>query len=353
MSILTHTSIVQSQTKMRRERLLPLPGEVVAGQGQEVKPVQVVARARRPVRLRIVPASEMWRIPPEEVAQHLVISEGAEIQTGDLLLQKKRAFGSKTIESPIEGVFYGINNGRLILQQHEWFELRAMVSARVINAIPNRGIVMEIIGSQIQGVWGSGKEGHGKLKIMTEAENHLLNADQITEEVNNSIPVAGAVNHPDVLTALKNHSAAGLIVGSMSAALVRWANRAPFPIIITDSIGTNGMARHIFFLLRKHTEGEAALFARVPDYWGNRPEIVVPHEISTGILGAPPKYEAMRVGQTVRILRDPYASQIGEVVRLNHYQKRTEVGTSAHGADVKLSNGSIVFVPYANLDTII
>ncbi|MCB8966298.1 MAG: hypothetical protein H6660_05325 [Ardenticatenaceae bacterium] len=353
MTIYTYTTIIQSQTRLRRERLLPQRGEVIVSPGQEVQPVQVVARTQQATRFRIVPASELWGISPDEVSKHMVVSMGQEVQAGEPLLHRKRALGKQVLESPVEGTFYGLNNGRIILQQHEWFELRALVRARVVNAIPNRGIVLEVIGTQIQGVWGNGKESNGKLKIISDAESEQLTQEQIKEEIEGNVAVVAVLSQPELLTSLQRAGASGLIVGSISAESLPWAQKAPFPIIVTDGIGKQGMARHIFFLIRKHAEGDVALFAREPDYWGNRPELIIPHEISTGMLQSPPEYQPLAAEQMVRILRAPYTGQTGQVVRLNHYRKRTETGIVAYGADVKLADGTVVFVPYANLDTII
>ncbi|MCA9969020.1 MAG: hypothetical protein KC425_02335 [Anaerolineales bacterium] len=353
MQVLTHSTLVQSQVKLRRERLLPQPGEVVVSPGQEVSARQVVARTQRAARFHIVPASELWHIEPEAVNEHLVVSEGQEIHAGDVLLQKKRLLGGKTLESPVDGTFYGVNNGRLILQQHEWFELRALVQARVVNAIARRGIVLEIHGSQVQGVWGSGKEGYGGLQVAVETERDPLAASDVGDAIDSQVIVAGVVRDVELFDRLQKGGAAGLIVGTLASELLAPARRAPFPVLVTDGIGGHGMARVIFYLLRKHARSDVALFTREADYWGNRPEIIIPHELTTGMLNESAAHGPLQVGQTVRILRAPYASQVGEVVQLNHRQQAMPTGMSAAGAEVKLADGSIVFVPYANLDTIV
>ncbi|MCA9935262.1 MAG: hypothetical protein KC415_15110 [Anaerolineales bacterium] len=343
---------MKSQLRLRRERMLPEPGDVVVSPGQEVSPVQVVARTHRPTRFRIVPASELWHISPDEVVEYLQVSEGTAVQQGDVLLQKKQLLGKKTLESPIEGTFFGVNHGRLIFQQYEWFELRALVNARVVNAIPKRGIVLEIVGTQIQGVWGSGKEGYGRLKMRATAETNPLLKDEISD-VEGAIVVAAVVNNLDILRHLQQEGASGLIVGSLTANVHTKAASIGLPIIITDGVGTQGMARSVFDLLRDHEGHDVALFARKPDYWGNRPEIIISHDAAGGASDTPGAYHPPVVGQRVRILRAPYQSQVGEIIHLYQHLRGTELGMKAHGADVKLADGSVIFVPYANLDTIV
>ncbi len=352
MKILTRSTIVQTNIKLRRERMLPEPGDVVASPGQDVSPVQVVARTRRPTRFRIVPASELWHISPAEVEEFLVIGQGTPVGVGDVLLEKKQFLGKKRLESPAEGTFFGLNNGRIILQQYEWFEMRALVNARVVNAVPKRGIVLEIIGAQIQGVWGSGKEGYGRLRLVTSAINKALAPDEITD-AENGVIVAGVIDNPDVLQRLQRLGANGLIAGSVTANVLQKAAAFDLPIIVTDGIGTQGLARNIFDCLRDYEGADVALFARQTDYWGNRPEIIISHEKTAGPTNTPDPLQPLTAGQRVRILRQPYQSQIGEIVYLYQKIKETDFGPRVRGADVRLMDGNVVFVPYANLDTIV
>lgn len=352
MKILTRSTIVQPLVKLRRERLLPEPGDVLVSPGQEVTPVQVVARTRRATRFRIVPASELWHISPEEVAEYLVVGEGSPIAEGDVLLEKKQFLGRKRLESPVEGTFFGVNHGRLILQQHEWFELRALVNARVVNAIAERGAVLEVMGAQIQGAWGSGKEGYGRLRLLSSRETNSLTPDEV-EGCESAIVVVGVIGSPDVLPRLQRAGASGVIAGSITTEVMQSAMPVNLPILVTDSIGKAGMARPIFHMLRDYEGANVALFARQPDYWGNRPEIIISHGQVSGTVAQPDPTKPLQLGQRVRILRTPYQSQEGEVVYLYHKLQETEVGAKAHGADIRLLDGNVVFVPYVNLDTII
>lgn len=352
MKTLTRSTIIQPYTKLRRERMLPEPGEIVVSPGQEVSPVQVVARTRRATQLRIVPASELWHISPAEVESYLTLDEGTPVEVGDLLLEKKQLLGKKQLESPVEGVFFGLNNGRLILQQYEWYELRALVQARVVNAIPKRGIVLEISGAQIQGVWGSGQEGYGRLRLLASRAGQILAPDEISN-VENGIVVAGVISNPEILHMLQRAGASGLIAGSITASVLKKATGAPLPIIVTDSIGQGGFAPPVFDMLRDYAGANTALFARQPDYWGNRPEIIISHDKTWGEPASPNPLQSVSLGQRVRILRSPHQSQVGEVIHLYQRPQETAIGTKANGADVRLADGSVLFVPFANLDTII
>jgi hypothetical protein len=349
----TRTTVVEPATKIRQERLLPTKGEVVVRVGQQVSPVQVVARAPQDTDFYVLPASDLLQIPPDQLSEHLLVDAGSTLEQGTPLVHKQSLLGRKNLVSPVEGILYEVRNGRLILQQiSDWIELRAMVQGRIVSQVLNRGVVIEVSGSLIQAVWGSGKEGYGKIKVVTETADMPFTAEHVSGEVLDHAIVVGRVTELSALKAAEENDVRGLIAGSMPTALCQRARAFSFPIILTDGIGNQGMATPIFQLLRESEKREATLFARPPDRSGRRPEIVIPLAAS-GATEPPPSRQPLAIGQTVRVLRPPYASQVGKIVKLYTHLQPTPINTRSHGAKVKLTDGQVVFVPYANLDAII
>jgi hypothetical protein len=338
---------------VRRERLLPRAGDVVARVGQEVSPVQVVARMSQDVDFHILPICEQLRILPEELNKHLLVEEGAAVQIGTPLVGKRGPFG-KPFRSPAEGTFLRASNGRIILQQTaDWFELRAMMHSRVVSQRQGRGVVLEADGSHIQAIWSSGKEGYGKLISVVNDSRDALSADSLRDDMSGHVLVAGSIDDRRGLRRALEIDVRGLIAGSITAELCQLASSLPFPIIITDGIGHQSMAQPIFQLLVESEEQEASLFGRNDEFSSNdRPEIIISLS-ATPKIDAPPSQQPLGVGQTVRILRAPFNSLVGEIVRLNTHLRTTNIGTKVHGADVRLPDGQVVLVPFANLDVII
>lgn len=357
MDIFTHSTIVQSQRRIRRARLLPYPGIVVASPGQAVEAVQVVARARQPGGMHIVPASELLDAAPEKIADYLVPEPGAEVQQGDLLLEKKRRIGQRRVEAPVDGIVFGAHNGRVILQQAEWIEMRAALPGRVVNTIGNRGVVIETAGALVQGIWSSGPAGYGALQVLCDTPSLPLQTTLGEADVKEKIVVAGQVREAAILEKLVIEGAFGLIAGSMPAALYPQAQEMSIPIIITGGMGTQGLAEPIFHLLRRYNGEQATLFTYTEVQEGDgperRPEIIIAREEMTGPLEEPrPELAPIRTGQTVRILRAPYQGRTGIVRKLYTRIQTTAINIRAHGADVELEGNEVIFVPYANLDTI-
>lgn len=353
MKYFTRLTVVQPLTRIRRERLLPQNGEVVVRVGQDVSPMQVVARTALETDFYVVPASERLGVTPEELPQYLLVDEGTVVNQGMVLAERKQLLRRKTVTSPVDGVVADLSGGRIILKQTlDWLELRAMLKGRVVSSISvDRGVVVETSGSLIQAVWGSGQEGYGIIKMVSETADAALSIDQLNGDIAGRILVAGRVDEPDVLARAEENGVHGLIAGSMPASICQLATSLSFPVILTDEIGTHPMAQPIFQLLQKSEDREASLFGQQQDHWGNRPEIVIPLEAGPG-LEAPPLNKPIAVGQTARILRQPYTSQVGQIIRVYRHAQTTPIQTRAHGADVRLTDGRVVYVPNANFDII-
>lgn len=355
--IFTHSTIVQSQRRLRRARLLPYPGDVVVSQGQMVEAVQVVARARKPGGIHIVPAGELLGAPAEKIRSYLAVEPGAEVQQGDLLLEKKRRLGRRRVEAPVDGIVLGVHNGRVILQQAEWIEMRAALPGRVANSVGNRGVVIETSGALVQGIWAAGPTGYGALKLLCDTPSLPLDAKLVEADVKEQIVVAGQVRETAVLEKLAIEGAFGLIVGSIPATLYPEARRAAIPVIVTDGLGEQGLAKPIFHLLRRHEGEQATLFTYAEgqdaEQGERRPEIIIAGDGATGPLEETrPELAPVSTGQTVRILRPPYWGRTGTVRQLYKRARPTDIGLRAHGALVEMDNAETVFVPFANLDTI-
>ena len=352
MIVPTQTTI-KALTRIRRERLLPQAGEVIVSLGQQVAPVQVVARATRQRGFAIIPAAEILGVAAGDVSKYLLVEEGAAVQKKKPLLRKRGLFGGKSLTSPVNGVLYQVSNGRLILQPTpELIELRAMVHGFVAGFLGNRGVLIETNGTLIQAMYGSEREGYGKIKVVTESNDVPLHLEHIGADVHGSVLVAGYVDQIPVLEKAEDNSVRGIVVGSVPARLVPALDIFRFPILVTDGFGGQQMAPPVFQMLQQSEGREASLFGRDSAVQGGRPEIIIPLPATEEVQSPPGPTQQLAIGQRVRILREPYAGETGEVVGVNPHARSTEIGLRMAGASVALADGRIVFVPYLNLDLI-
>ncbi len=347
------TTIIQPHMKIRRERALPQSGEITVGVGNEVNPSQTVARTPLRTQFAIVDASEILGVPPEKVNDCVIVEKESIVDVGTVLAHRKQVVRQKQVLSPAEGVMFDVINGRIFIQQtSDWIETRAMVSGRVVSYVGDRGVIIETYGTLIQGIWGSRKEGYGKLKMMSRNNNGFLAKDQLNHEVGKLILGVGRLEHLEVLYLAQEMGVAGIIVGGMSADLCEAAYGLNYPIILTDGVGKQNMSSTVFSLLQGVEGRETSLFASYDASRGQRPEIIVP-EAATPTSEAMQANKPLQIGQKVRLIRTPYVGQIGEVVKIYVLSQLLATGAKAQGADIRLSDGHVVFVPFANMDVII
>ena len=349
MAITPSVTAIKPLTKIRQERLLPQAGEVVVRRGQRVTPVQVVARASQQRGYTIIDAANMLGVAPEDLPDYLLVEEGATVQRQKPLLRKPGLFRKRRLASPVNGTLYQVRNGRLILQQTpDLVEVRAMMHGVVADFLGSRGVSVETKGTLIQGSWGSGREGFGAIRAVSDTSSDPLRSAHIDVDARGAILVVGHIDRGDVLEEAEENSVRGVVAGSAPATLVRAMQHVRFPIILTEGFGRQAMAASIFELLEQSEARDASLFA----LRAARPEIVIPLPAPQEEEELSARPEPVTVGRRVRVLRAPYAGQIGEVVAINTRSQNMAIGLRAAGADVALSGEEVVFIPFANLDMI-
>lgn len=347
------STVIQAQTKIRRERVLPKGGEIVVRVGQEVSPIQVVARTTMATDFAILSAAEKLEVSPAALAEHLRVEKGSAVEAGMVLASRKRLLGERRVVSPVDGVFFDVVNGRIAVQPtSDWLELRALVAGRIVSYVGDRGVTIETSGGLIQAAWGSGQEGVGKLKLISTAPDAVLTPDQLNNDVTGQVLVIGCLNDLEQFHRAEDLGIRGLIVGSTTAAICRASQRSPLPLIVTDGIGQHGMLPPIYHLLQQANGRSASLFGNYDAATGQRPEIILPQAATLGLEATTVK-KGLNLGQLVRILGATQADQVGTIKYIYRRLQSTPIGVKTAGVDVELTDGRTVFVPTANLDIIV
>jgi hypothetical protein len=358
MNPLVTTRFAQSHIKIRCERRLLRPGETTVRVGNTVSPNQVIARMPEQVQYYIVPGNELLGVQPAAITDYLLVDIGQTVELGAPLLQKKSLFGSKTVKAPVAGKVSAVQNGRIIMESiAHLVELRAMVKGRVTNFVGDRTIIVETQGTLIQGLWGSGVETFGPLKVTAEQPGQPLTAGDLNKHENN-ILATGTIQDEAILEQAAFEEIPGLIVGTMSARLCDMAHQLQLPLILTDGIsshdsgesGPHYMSQPLFDLLRQWDGHETSLLMSADSH--HKPEIIIPHQTTTGQI-QPPAYQPLTKGQTVRLLRTPYKGQLGRVITLLNTARPTATGIKTYGAMIALADEQTVFVPYTNMEAIL
>lgn len=339
-------------TTIIRERLLPVSGNVLARLQQKVAASEVVAEARWAREHIMLDVAGTLRLSPA-AADKLIrcevdmqLKEGAEIAVG-------RGMFARSVVAPRAGRVVAVGGGQVLMEVGESkVELRAGIPGTVIQVIPNRGVVIQTSGGLIQGVWGNGRAESGLLVNLMDSPSSVLEPGRLDVSLRGSIILGGLVKNVDTFQAVAELPARGLILSSLSPALLPKARELPLPVLLTDGIGSMPMNSAAYKLLTTSAKRDVAINAEVYDrYTGARPEIIIPLPISSDP-PLPNDVETFAPGMQVRMRRPPAIGMLGSIVAIKPGLTVLPSGLRARAAEVKLENNETVIVPLINMEVV-
>ncbi|HDQ70637.1 MAG TPA: hypothetical protein ENN19_00900 [Chloroflexi bacterium] len=340
-------------TKIRRERVLPAPGEVLVKAGDRVEPTQVVARTEQPGDFRIVQVARLIDVTASKLKDFLQVKAGDKVEKGQVIA-KRGWLPPRTVKSPIDGTVTARGGGRVLIEGPSTrLDLRAYINGTVTNVVAPYGLVIETSGALVQGIWGSGGESFGVLKCIVESPDQILNAQDIDPSCHSMILVGGAgIEDLAVIEQAQEFQVRGIILGGISAHLVPDLEDTLLPVVVTEGIGVVPMASPIFKLLQSSDGRDAAISGRVRSRWNViYPEIIIPlpaESLPTQVASGEP----LKVGTQVRLVRSPHMGAIGIVLSIPETEQEIATGAKVRVAKVDLGHENPVIVPLVNLEVL-
>jgi len=339
-------------TTIRRERLMPAGGRIIARRGQQVNPADVVAEAvLRPEHL-LLDISRGLGLPPSEVDRHLQRRAGDEVGEGDVIAGPV-GVGRRVVRAPKSGTVVVAGEGQVLLQlEGQPAELKAGYSGVVIDVVGDRGVIIETTGALIQGVWGNGRINYGLLSVVARTPDEIVTPDLLDVSLRGSVVMAGYCEDGNVLRSAEELPLRGMILASMDSALVPIALSVNCPIVIVEGFGKLPMNQEAFNLLTSSSRREVAMNAERWDRIANtRPEVVI--SLPEGsMLEMPAEMAAFAVGQAVRVVSPPFKSRVGTLAFIRPGLSALPSGVRAQTGEVRFVNGDTIQVPLANLEII-
>lgn len=341
---------VNGLTSIVRERLLPVPGTVLARLNQKVSSLDVVAQTSWAREHLLLDVTRILRVTSNVADRLITCNVGDRIAVGAVITAGKGLF-SRRVRAPRDGRVVAVGGGKVLMEVGVTkVELRAGIPGTVVQVLPNHGVVIQTAGALIQGVWGNGRIASGTLVNLAEKPDGILTVGRLDVSLRGSIILAGIVNDVETLQAAAGLPVRGLILSSILPSLIQKATEMRYPILVTDGFGSLPMNSAAYKLLSTNARRDVTVNAEIHDrYGGARPEVIIPLPISEIPL-IPREVETFAPGLQVRMRLSPALGMIGSIVALKSGLTRLPSGLQAPAAEVKLENGEMVIVPLVNLE---
>jgi len=337
-------------TRIRRSRMLPGIGMVLAMLGQRVNATDVVAEMSIPgahVLLDIRRALGMRRY--DETLKLIDRKVGDRLEKGDVIAQTD-GLVQRVVRAPFTGRIIAIQKGQVLLEQPGGkLELKAGLTGIIVDTLPDHGVVIEASGGLLQGVWGNYRTNIGLLLCQSESPDEELARSNLDMSMRGAIVQAGYLGNPDALAAANELPIRGLILGSMASHLIPAAMKVSFPILLTEGFGRIPMNSKAYTMLRTNEKRDVSLNSNWDPNLGDRPELFIPLPADGNPVLDTTEFQP---GKTVRIHSAPYFGLVGVISVVRSGQTRFANGLRAPAADVRLENGQVVSLPLANIDVL-
>lgn len=308
-------------------------------------------------------------VRPRDLPRHMLVKVGQEVKKGQIIAKKGEAaaFFTKVCTAPISGVVSEINErtGHVVIARpFKEVTVTAYIQGRVVEVIPQRGVVVETVGVRLTGAFGVGRERHGPLAVAVERHDQPLTADRIGLEHAGKIVVGGSYVTNDALKKALELGVRGIVTATASYLdLVRslgvrlgvgitGQEDVEMTVILMEGFGDLEMRPEVFRALQALEGRPCSINGATQIRAGAiRPEIIVPLEDWSGPLGEEAVVdEDLSVGQRVRVITAPYFGAKGAVRALPREEAVIETEARVPVCEVELDDGRVVVVPRKNVE---
>ncbi|MDP6040480.1 MAG: hypothetical protein QGG64_18170 [Candidatus Latescibacteria bacterium] len=360
---------VTRHTTLRRQRQLPLKGELLVSQDDAVTRDQVVARTDLPGNVTTLNLVNILSCTPDELPNYMLKGEGDSVEAGEAIAETRPfiKWFKTTVEAPITGTLENISKvtGQIIFREPPRpVQVQAYIDGVVAEVLPEEGVVVETTGAFVQGIFGVGGETWGALHIVTTSPDQAITPDQIDPTCAGKILIGGNLLTLDVINKARECGAVGIIGGGIQDADLRnllgydlgvaitGTEDIGLTVIVTEGFGAINMAGKTFDILNENNGKEASISGATQIRAGvQRPEIIIP-ESNIDNHAEEGEHPGLIEGALLRVIRAPYFGYVGKVTALPPELQSVESETQVRVLEVEFENGDRATVPRANVELI-
>ncbi len=357
---------------IKKNRILPLKGEVLVKVGDKVNPDDVVARTHLPGNVVPLNVANKLGIPPEDIDLVMQKKIGDPIAKGESIALKKSfiKWFSSSATATIDGTLESVSKvtGQVLQRGHPIpVEVKAYLRGEVTEIFPDEGVEVSCQGSFMQGIFGIGGETYGEIKVATPDNSTILTDEFVNEDMAGHVIVGGSIVTADAMNKAIKFGVKGIVVGGLDdkdlrdflgydiGVAITGSEDIGTTLVISEGFGEIAMARKTFDLFKAH-EGEMACINGATQIRAGviRPEVVIPAEASASEIDTSTSGEiqGLAVDSPVRVIRHPYFGRLGKVTDLPSPLQKLESESKARILEVEFENGERAVIPRANVEMI-
>ena len=356
---------------VRKDRALPIEGEVLVKVGDTVDFHTTIAHTEIPGDAEILNVYETLDIDPGAVYDYMLKKEGEQFEEGEILAKYTAFWGlvKNYVYAPFAGRVESISGltGQVIVRQNNIsLEVDSYISGRVVEVIPAKGAIVETQAAFIQGIFGFGGENHGEISVAVQSPSELLNENSIRAEHKGKVIIGGSGVTSAAYKKALEAGVKGIVVGGMNVedligilgedigVAITGEEDVAITVIATEGFGTLPMSDRTFKLFRE-VEGRMSAINGATQIRAGvmRPEIIIPYnEGEAAATSDEALSDGMAQGSLVRIIRAPHFGEIAKVAGLPVDLQTVQSGSKVRVIEVELEDGRVVTVPRANVEII-
>jgi hypothetical protein len=362
---------VSGDIVVRRNRRLPIKGDVLVKVGDSVDPDTAVARALLPGALQTLKLAEKLGVESKDVRAAIRIKEGDAVEKGQIVAETKGMFGmfKQTIICDFTGTIESISDvtgNALVREPSIPVEINAYIQGKVADTMPEEGATIETRCAMIQGIFGVGGERTGTVRVVVSKPDEVLDASTIQDSDKGKILVGGSGITADAIQKAASLGVMGLVAGGVKdsdltkflgydiGVAITGQENISLSIMVTEGFGFLQMADRTFELF-KSLEGQSASMNGATQIRAGviRPEVIVPLAADAAAAKAATDVLELKIGTPIRVIREPYFGDLGKVTELPAQLVVVDSGTEVRVLRAKLDkSGEEVTVPRANVEII-
>lgn len=343
--------LIAANQQLLRSVKLPLAGTVLVRTGQVVNVGDPIAEATVPGHFQVFDVVNHLRVDPAHLDRHILRLAGEEVKRGDVIA-KKSGLLSRFFRAPEDGKIASIRGGRVTLALGEKkIRVFANLPGTITELIPERGAVISLGASVLQGSWGNGYSARGELVRLPE-DFSKIDSSSPHADVSNKIIFMPAFLAPDQLERLLEQHPAGIVVPAIPPQALPRLLTAELAVLSLSGFGDN-QADALSMGMIERMAGKTVYLINPDPTTGDddRPELILPGE--GGQVGSLSAHKpSLRLGAKVRMLGMPYSGSIGTVIELPGAAERFASGLTARPVVIQRADDQVIRIPVVNVELI-